>query len=260
MMVDSHAHFYMSEFDGDRDEVIKRAKDSGVGIIVNMGTDRSSSRASLALARSYPGLFTAVGLHPNDITAADDSLEWVGELVAEDRVVAIGEIGLDFYHKNSPRERQLEIFRRQLELAAGLDMPVVIHCRAAHEELLPVLEDWVNSCDRHGELGVMHRFSGDAALADRYNELGFLVSLAGPITYPRAADAVTVARSVPLDKLLVETDSPFLAPQQHRGRRNEPSYLPLIIERIAGIRGVPVDTVARATAQNALRLFRLPAD
>jgi TatD DNase family protein len=258
MMVDSHAHLDMAEFDADRDEVISRAVDSGVGVIINMGTDRPSSQASLALAHKYPGLFAAVGLHPNDITTADEDLEWVGELAGDGRVVAIGEIGLDFYRKKASREHQLECFRRQLELAAGLDMPVVIHCREADRELFSVLEEWVKLHNRRGELGVMHRFSGDAALAERYIELGFLVSLAGPVTFKNAFDAAEVARSVPLYKLLVETDCPFLAPQRYRGKRNEPAYVSLVVERIAELRGVPVEIVARATALNAARLFRLP--
>ncbi len=261
MMVDSHAHLDMAEFEADRDEVLERAAASGVTAIINMGTDLASSRASLGLALKYPGVCTAVGIHPNDIAGTvDDDMEWVRELAGNDRVVAIGEIGLDFYRKHSPRGRQLGLFRRQLELAAALELPVVIHCREAHQDMLTVLEGWVQLRKHRGELGVLHRFSGDPALASRYIELGFLVSLAGPVTYPKANDLVAVARSVPLEKLLVETDCPFLAPQQYRGRRNEPAYLPLIVERIAELRGMPVDAVARATAQNAARLFRLPGN
>lgn len=259
MMVDSHAHLDMAEFEADRDEVLRRAAASGVTAIINMGTDLDSSRASLGLAYKYPGVYTAVGIHPNDLDGTfDEDVEWVRGLAGNDRVVAIGEIGLDFYRKRSPRERQLDSFQRQLELAAALELPVVVHCREAHQELMAVLEGWVQLQKRHGELGVLHRFSGDIALASRYIELGFLVSLAGPVTYPGANDLAAVARSVPLEKLLVETDCPFLAPQQYRGRRNEPAYLPLIVERIAELRGMPMDAVARATAQNATRLFRLP--
>lgn len=257
MMIDSHAHLDMGEFGDDRDEVIHRAMDSGLTAIISVGIDEASSRASLELARRYAGIFTVAGVHPNNTSEAGD-LEWVGELAGEDRVVAIGEIGLDFYRQHSPRECQFDFFRRQLELAAGLDLPVVIHCREAHAGLLPVLEEWVRLHDRHGELGVLHCFSGDIELAQRYIGLGFLVSLAGPVTYPRSAAAVNVARSVPLDKLLVETDCPFLPPQPYRGRRNEPSYVSHVVEKIAGLRGVSTETVARATAQNAVRLFRLP--
>jgi TatD DNase family protein len=137
-------------------------------------------------------------------------------------------------------------------------MPIVIHCREAHAALSPILEDWVKRHDRGGEPGVMHRFSGDAALAERYIELGFLISLAGPVTYPRAAGAAAVARTVPAEKLLVETDCPYLPPQPYRGQRNEPAYVSLVVEKIAGLRNVPVDEIARVTARNAVRLFRLP--
>jgi TatD DNase family protein len=263
LLIDSHAHIDLAAFDGDREQVLARARQKGVGVIINVGVDLASSRTSLKIAGDHPGVFTAVGFHPNDVgKMAEGDLGLLAELAKGDKVVAIGEIGLDFYRKWSPHQRQLEVFGQQLDLARELGLPVVIHCREAHQEMLEVLVSWVKSAPRslnsNGEIGVMHCFSGDMELARRYIELGFLISLAGPVTYHSAHDRVEVAGGVPLDKLLVETDSPFLAPQLHRGQRNEPAYVSLVVDRIAGVRGVAAEAVAQATARNAIRLFRLP--
>lgn len=259
MIVDSHAHLDLPAFGKDRDQVIARARQQGVSVIINVGLDVGSSQASLKLAQDYPDVFAAVGFHPNEASRmVNNDLSSLAELTEDSRVVAIGEIGLDFYRKSSPRQRQLEVFREQLDLAAELDLPVIIHCRQAHKEVLNILTHWTKSVSSSGsERGVAHCFSGDIKLAQRYIELGFLVSLPGTVTYPSALDLVKVAGELPLDRLLVETDSPFLAPQLHRGRRNEPSYIPLVVNRIAQIRGISADLVAQATAQNAIRLFRL---
>ncbi|MFC1892952.1 TatD family hydrolase [Chloroflexota bacterium] len=265
MLIDSHAHIYMPVFDKDRDQVLARAREKGVGAIVNVGVDLESSRTSLKMAQDYPEVFATVGFHPNDtLRIAEGDLELLAELSQRDKVVAIGEIGLDFYRKTSPHRRQREVFREQLGLAAELALPVVIHCRNAHNEVLDILTGWVKSRPSsfagRGEVGVMHCFSGDVELARRYIELGFLVSLSGPVTYPSASDQVEVARELPLGKLMVETDSPFLAPQLYRGQRNEPSYVSLVVDRIAQLRGVTVEVVAQATMQNAIRFFRLPSN
>ena len=262
MLIDSHAHLDLPAFDNDRDQVLARAREQGVSAIINVGIDLESSRASLRITQRYPDIFTAVGFHPNRVSTMKQSdLGLIAELAGNAKVVAIGEIGLDFYRKSSPRQRQLEVFQQQLDLAAKLALPVVIHCRDAHKESLSLLAPWSQSTSRstgnsYG-LGVIHCFSGDVTLAWRYIELGFFISLPGSITYPKADEKAEVARELPLDRLLVETDSPFLAPQLHRGRRNEPSYLPLIIDRIAQIKQLPAETVAQATAQNAINLFHL---
>ena len=263
MLIDSHAHIDMPEFNRDRDQVLARARQQGVSVIINVGVDLASSRVSLKIAQRSPDIFTTVGFHPNSThKMKEGDLSLLGELAGNSRVVAIGEIGLDFYRKSSPRQRQLEVFQQQLELAAELGLPVVIHCRNAHKEALDIITPWAKSISHsagysHG-VGVMHCFSGGMKLAQRYIELGFMISLAGPVTYPSAREGVEVARELPLDKLLVETDSPFLAPQLHRGRRNEPSYVSLIVDKIAQIRNISADLVAQTTAQNAIRLFRLP--
>ena len=259
MIVDSHAHLDLPVFGKDRDQVIARARQQGVSVIINVGLNVGSSQASLKLAQDYPDVFAAVGFYPNEASRMmNNDLSSLAELTEDSRVIAIGEIGLDFYRKSSPRQRQLEVFREQLDLAAELDLPVIIHCRQAHKEVLNILTHWTKSVSLSGsERGVTHCFSGDIKLAQRYIELGFLVSLPGTVTYPSALDLIKVAGELPLDRLLVETDSPFLAPQLYRGRRNEPSYISLVVNRIAQIRGISADLVAQATAQNAIRLFRL---
>jgi len=265
MLIDSHAHLDAPEFNGDRDQVLTRARKQGVSTIINVGVDLESSRASLHIAQCYPDIFTTVGFHPNiahEMKEGDLSL--LRELAGNSKVVAIGEIGLDFYRKSSSRQRQLEVFQQQLDLAAELGLPVVIHCRNAHKEVLDIVVPWAKSISHstgysHG-LGVIHCFSGNVMLAQRYIKLGFLISLPGSLTYPSARDMLEVAQKLTLDKLLVETDSPFLAPQLHRGQRNEPSYVSLVVNKIAEVRQVPAETVAQATAQNAINLFRLPSN
>ena len=262
-MIDSHAHIDFPDFNKDREEVLARARQQGVDTIITVGTDLSSSRFSLQIAREHKEVFTTVGFHPHNASKLqEDDLRQLAELAEEAKVVAIGEIGLDFYRNSSPRQQQLEAFQQQLDLAAELGMPVVIHCRQAHKETLDILSRWVETisplANNGRPLGVLHCFSGDISLAERYIEMGFLISLPGSVTYPSAQDKVEVARWIPLDKLLVETDSPFLTPQLYRGRRNEPSYIPLIVDRIAQIKGLSVETMAQATAANTVSLFQLP--
>jgi len=265
LLIDSHAHLDAPEFNGDRDQVLTRARKQGVSTIINVGVDLESSRASLHIAQRYPDIFTTVGFHPNRAhEMKEGDLSLLSELAGNSKVVAIGEIGLDFYRKSSPRQRQLEVFQQQLDLATELGLPVVIHCRNAHKEALDIIAPWAKSISgsadySHG-LGVMHCFSGNVMLAQHYIKLGFLISLPGSITYPSARDKVEVAQELTLDKLLVETDSPFLAPQRHRGQRNEPSYVSLVVDKIAEVRQVPAEAIAQATAQNAINLFHLPGN
>jgi TatD DNase family protein len=255
----------MPEFNRDREQVLARARQQGVSAIINVGIDLKSSRESLHIAQSYPDIFTAVGFHPNSThKMKEGDLSLLGELAGNSKVVAIGEIGIDFYRKSSPRQHQLEAFQQQLDLAAELGLPVVIHCRNAHKEVLDIIAPWAKSISRsagysHG-LGVMHCFSGNMMLAQHYIKMGFLISLPGSLTYPSARDMLEVAQGLTLGKLLVETDSPFLAPQLHRGQRNEPSYVSLVVNKIAEVRQVPAETVAQATAQNAINLFHLPGN
>lgn len=262
MLVDSHAHIDMRLYDKDRDQVLERAREAGVAAVVNVGCNLDSSRAAIRLAERYSEVFAALGFHPHSAAKMrDGDQERLSELAQHPKVVAIGEIGLDFYRNLSPREVQVEAFNRQLALARRLKLPVIVHCRDAQEEVLSILTEWaygaggVGGAGRAKEaLGVLHCFSGDRELGQRYIEMGFFLSIAGPITY----SSLEIARDLPLDRLLIETDCPFLTPQPYRGKRNEPSYLSFVVAKIGEIRGVPSDVVAEHTTANAIQLFRLP--
>jgi TatD DNase family protein len=260
-LIDSHAHLQLPEFDADREAVLVRAREAGVRAIVNIGIDLPTSRTSLEIARREPDVFTSLGVHPNtsgDTDLAAD-LAQIEALAADPKVVAIGEIGLDYYRHRATPERQRESCLRQLQLADRLDLPVVIHCRDAHAEMLPLLSDWVREAVcRTGRRGVIHCFSGSPAQAQAYIELGYYVSLPGTVTFKNAVEAAAVAREIPLDRLLLETDAPFLTPNPYRGRRNEPAYVKLVAARIALIRGDSLESVSAACAANTIELFGLP--
>lgn len=256
MMVDTHAHLDFAQFDSDREEVIHRAQKAGVGVIINVGCDLQSSQAAVALAEHYPQIYAAVGYHPHQAAElGEGEMAELAQLASHPKVVALGEMGLDFYRSYAPREVQVRSFQAQLDLARHLGLPVIIHSRQAQEETYRFLEQWAREFALEHPQGVMHCFSGDLVLAQRYLGLGFLVSLAGPVTYPNAARPVAVAREIPLESIVVETDSPFLPPQSHRGRRNEPAYLGETVAKIATIRGVEPEVVAEATTANAANLF-----
>jgi TatD DNase family protein len=261
MLIDSHAHIDLPEFDKDREQVFTRARQGGVKAFINIGLDVESSRASLEMAKKYNDVFSTVGFHPHEASKlGDDDLKALAELAKDDKVVAVGEIGLDFYRNLSARKSQIEAFRKQLDLAVELGLPVVVHCRQAHEEVFTILSNWVRSTLSAGRLrrGVIHCFSGDVEMAKRYIDIGFYISLAGSVTYPSAGELVQVAREIPLSRLLIETDAPFLPPQAYRGKRNEPAYVALIAEKVAQVRGVPRGVVAEAAARNTISLFKLP--
>jgi len=263
-LFDSHTHLQEREYDGDRHDVVERARAAGLAGMLVLGLDVGSSESAIALATSERGVFAAAGCHPHNAAETDDvALDRLGELAADARVVAIGEIGLDFYRDLSPREQQVAVFERQLQTAGSAGKPVAVHCRDAHETLLPILEAWSNRLGGRlpagRPLGVMHYFSGDVPLAERCVELGFLISIHTSITYPKSERLAEVARTLPLDALVVETDSPYSAPQSRRGQRNEPAYVIEAVERIAALRGEPVERVADATTENALRLLGIGA-
>jgi TatD DNase family protein len=259
LLIDSHAHIDLAEFNKDRDQVMARARERGLGAVINVGLDAESSRKSLEMAKKYEDVFVAVGFHPHEAARMKEGdLKSLADLSGDSRVVAIGEIGLDFYRNLSPRPSQLEVFKKQLDLAVELGLPVVVHCRQAHKEVYDILSGWVKNTPANSKRGVIHCFSGDIDMARRYIELGFYISIAGSVTYPSAGELVEVARELPLDRLLLETDAPFLAPQAHRGKRNEPAYVALTAEKVAQVRQVPTEVVADAAAQNTIELFRLP--
>lgn len=251
MSIDSHAHLEMEAFDPDRDAVLERAAAAGLSAIITVGTTLADCEKAVALAREHPMVYAAVGIHPHDVkgigAGAYDALR---RLAGQGKVVAVGEVGLDFFYNHSPREIQLRCFAEQLDLAEELDMPVIIHDREAHAETLGILRS------RKGRLrGVLHCFSGDQAMARDCLDLGFYLSVAGPVTYPKADQLRTVAREIPLGRLLIETDAPYLAPQPHRGKRNEPAYVIETAECLAEILGLPAGELIGRTADNARRLF-----
>lgn len=258
-MIDSHAHLDMSEFDADREATIDRARRQGVSHIITVGIDLASSRAALKLAHTHDDIFCAVGVHPHDAANSQEhDLDEIAALAGNERAVALGEMGLDFFRNRSPQARQIKVFKAQLAKAAILKLPVIIHCRQAHRELLEILVPWVKSRGQKSGLGVIHCFSGDVELARRYIELGFMISIPGPVTYPSAGDLAGVACEIPLEKLLIETDAPYLPPQPYRGQRNEPAYVAITVAHIARLRGIDAETVSQATAENTVNLFRIP--
>ncbi len=257
MLFDTHAHLHFPEFVGDLPAVLQRARAAGVGRMLTIGTSVETSRAAVALAEQEADVYAAVGIHPHDASEADDAAfdELLKLAQSSARVVAIGETGLDFFRNLSPREVQTKVFRRQLDLARRVGKPVLIHCREAHPETLEILR--VEGVGGVG--GIMHCFSGDEAVARQCLDLGLLISLAGPITYPNARKLPAVVKMVPPDRLVVETDCPFLPPQPYRGKRNEPAYLPITAARVAELRGVPVEELGARMTANALALFGIPA-
>ncbi|MFQ5520243.1 MAG: TatD family hydrolase [Candidatus Methylomirabilia bacterium] len=253
MLFDTHAHLHFPEFDGDQGAVLERARAAGVRYLLTVGTDAETSARAVALAEADPDIYASVGVHPHDAAGADEAaLAEITRLAETSRkVVAVGEIGLDYYRDLSPREVQVQVFRRQLSFARQLGKPVVIHCREAHLETLEILrEEGVKDIR-----GIMHCFSGDEDAARRCLDLGLLISLAGPVTYPNARKLPGIVKLVPEDRVVVETDCPFLPPQPFRGKRNEPSYLPITAARVAELRGRSVESLGPAMTRNALSLF-----
>lgn len=256
MLIDTHAHVQVHQFAEDRERVIQAAFDAGVGQIIVPGIEIESSRDAVALAARYPGrIFAAVGTHPHDAdTLTPDTLDAQRALAHSPGVVAVGEIGLDFYRNLSPRQVQLDALVAQIGLARELDLPIILHNRDSHPEMVAALRAHAS-----GVRGVFHCFIGDKAMARDALDLGFYLSFAGPVTYPRNTELAEVAGWAPLDRILVETDCPYLSPQPLRGKRNEPSYVSHTAARIAELRGLPPDELASATTKNAARLFNLPA-
>ena len=254
MLIDSHAHIDDDRFDADREAVLSRARAAGVDLIVNIGADMASSARSVALAERYPQVYATVGMHPHDAKdMREQDYQQLVRWAAQPKVVAIGEIGLDYHYDLSPRPVQQEVFLRQLDIARQTGKPFVVHEREAHADTFEIIRSAAKGLE-----GVFHCFSGSVETARQYLKLGFYVSIAGPVTFPKSAKTKEVARYVPLDRLLVETDSPYLTPQAFRGRRNEPAYVRLVAEEIAVLRELPLQELARATSENACRLFRIP--
>jgi TatD DNase family protein len=251
MLIDSHAHLQWATFDTDRATVIKRAHKEGVEGIVNIGFDVQGSIAAIRLAEQHDGLYATIGIHPHNARQLDQQvLKKLKTLAEHPKVVAIGEIGLDYYRNLSPRDTQRQAFRAQLTLAENLELPVVIHDRDAHTDVAEILATFQGKA-------VLHCFSGSRELADQYLQRGFFISFAGPVTYPNARRLHEAATWTDLGKILLETDSPWLAPQAVRGQRNEPAFLRFIARKIADLKGTSVEEIADVTVQNTRDLFRL---
>ena len=256
-LIDSHAHVDVSDFDADRDAMLARAKSAGIGMMLAIGNgpDVEKLGAAVPYAEQHDWIYAAAGIHPHEAQHATDAhYAELDRLARLPRVIAWGEIGLDYHYDHSPRDIQVRVFRHQLEQARSAQIPIVIHCREAWPDCLKILdEDW-----RSSHLGgIFHCFAGTMEEAQRGMDMGFLISFAGNVTYPKAQNLRDVAREVPLNRLLVETDSPFLAPVPYRGKRNEPAYVAEVARSIANVRNLAAEEVARATADNFRRFFGL---
>jgi TatD DNase family protein len=261
MFVDSHAHIDGEEYDADRDEVVARARDAGVGTILNVGTGdphSGSLERAIEVAEKYEDVYAAVGVHPHDARLFDDEAARRIQNLTEQsaRIIAWGEIGLDYHYDNSPRDVQRDVFRRQLRMACAANLPVIIHSREADDDTVNILGEELAGYARGG---VMHCFGGSLAMMRSIVELGFMISFAGNVTFKKAGNLRDVARHVPLERLLVETDCPYLTPVPYRGQRNEPARVAEVARCLAEIHNLSADEMGNLTAENFARFFRLSA-
>jgi len=261
LLADTHCHLNLNQFNNDLEAVIIRARSAGVNHLLVPGIDLQSSRKAVEMAETWPEVYAAVGIHPNIGSHWNpESLRAIGEMATHPRVVAIGEIGLDNHWKDTNPELQREILSAQLEIAAVVNKPVILHSRDAMDSLWLILDQWsrqigASHSGLNGRLGVLHSYEGSLDLADKAREVGFYISLAGPVTFPNAHEKHLLATEHPMGNLLLETDSPYLTPQPHRGQRNEPAYVELVAEKVASLRNLSVELVAEITSQNAANLF-----
>jgi len=258
-LVDAHSHTWDSQLQPDHDEVLARAWETGLAAIVQVGCDLRTTLASHAIAATDARMFATAGLHPHSASHLAEERDAIEAAVAGGGYVAIGETGLDFFRNLSSPDDQYNALHWQLDLARRYDLPVVIHSRDADEACFDVLRDWSSNVGRYlgpdREIGMMHCYAGDLELAERYMAIGFLISIPGPVTFPGNDRGQKVARSIPLERMLVETDCPYLTPLPWRGRRNEPAYVAETARFVAGLRGIDATEVARHTGENAARLF-----
>lgn len=252
MLFDTHTHMDAPEFEEDRDEAIARAVEAGVGHFVNIGFNRETIPTTLALAEKYPFVYAAIGWHPVDaIDMQPGDLEWIESLCAHEKVVAIGEIGLDYHWDKSPKDVQHRVLREQIALAKRVKLPIVIHNREAHEDTIRILKE-----ENASEIGgIMHAFSGSWETAKICLDMGFHLSFGGPVTFKNAKQPKEVLEKTPMDRLLIETDAPYLTPHPYRGKRNETAYVRLVAETAAQLKGVSLEEIAEKTTKNAKLLF-----
>ncbi|MCK1986368.1 MULTISPECIES: TatD family hydrolase [Peribacillus] len=252
MLFDTHVHLNAEQFNEDLEDVIERAKEAGVNNMVVVGFDRPTIIRAMELIEAYDFMYAAVGWHPVDaIDMTEEDLQWIEELSNHPKVVAIGEMGLDYHWDKSPKDVQMEVFRKQIRLAKKVGLPIIIHNREATADIVNILKE--EEASMVG--GIMHCFSGSAETALECINMNFYISLGGPVTFKNAKKPKEVAAAVPLDRLLIETDCPYLAPHPYRGKRNEPSYVKLVAEQIAEIKQLTIEEVSQATTENAKKLF-----
>lgn len=252
MLFDSHAHLNDEAFDQDRAELLETFRDAGVGLVMNAGCSLESSREGIALAEAYPWIYCSVGTHPDTADEVNEELlEVYRQMCSHPKVKAIGEIGLDYYYETIHRDAQMRAFRMQMQLAEELDMPVIVHERDAHEDGMSIVKEFPKV------KGVFHCYSGSAEMARQLVDLGWYIGFTGVLTFKNARKAVETAQQIPLERILLETDCPYMAPEPYRGKRNHPGYLPKMAEKLAQIRGIPVEEVIRVTTENAKRLYRI---
>ncbi|WP_029268096.1 TatD family hydrolase [Virgibacillus alimentarius] len=254
MLFDTHVHLNADQFNEDKEEVINRAFDSGVKHMVVVGFDRKTIPLALEIAEQYETIYAAVGWHPVDaIDMTEEDLAWIESLSEHPKVIALGEMGLDYHWDKSPKDVQKEVFRRQIRLAKKVNMPIIIHNREATEDIIEVLSE-----ENAGEIGgIMHCYNDSAEYVQTFLDMNFYISLGGPVTFKNASLPKEVAVQVPLNRLLIETDAPFLAPHPNRGKRNEPAYVKLVAEKIAQLREMRFDELGKITTENAFELFNL---
>jgi len=252
MLFDTHAHLNDPAFDEDRDELLETFQDAGVGLVLNAGCSLESSHDCIALAEKYPWIYASVGTHPDTADEVNEQvLESYRQMCKHPKVKAIGEIGLDYYYETIHRETQMRAFRMQMKLAEELDMPVIIHERDAHNDGMTIVKEFPKV------KGVFHCYSGSAEMARQLVNLGWYIGFTGVLTFKNARKAVETAASIPLERIVLETDCPFMAPVPYRGKRNHPGLLPYMAQRLAEIRGMDVEEIIRITTENAKRLYRI---
>ncbi|MFP7480155.1 TatD family hydrolase [Terribacillus saccharophilus] len=254
MLFDTHAHINDKQFAEDREEMLQRAKDAGVSRLVVIGCDAEGITSAIELAEKYDFVYAAIGWHPVDaIDMTDADLDRIEELSSHPKVVAIGEMGLDYHWDKSPKDIQKDVLRKQIQLAKRVKLPIIIHNREATQDIIPVLKE-----ENAAEVGgIMHCYSDEADLVQEFLDMNFYISLGGPVTFKNAKAPKEVAKMVPADRLLIETDCPYLAPHPNRGKRNEPAYVKLVAEQIAELRGIGYEELAELTMRNAERLYQI---
>ena len=263
VLIDTHCHLDFKDFNPDRIDVLEAARHAGVSVIINPGIDILSSQRIISLAQTHPQVYAAVGVHPNEVSSWNEEIHLaLRELALQPKSIAIGEIGLDYYRDITPGNIQILAFVKQLELAADMGLPVIIHNRDASEDVMAVLKEWQAGLRNSGSPladrpGVLHSFSGDETMVEKALQANFFIGISGPVTYRKAHNLQYLVRSLPLERILIETDSPFLTPQLHRGARNEPAYVRLIADKIADLHRQPVEEITKITTANARLLFKI---